>query len=53
MVRRCPADTVWTCAAAQWGLPGVLTVRSVLKKAHRSTEPSVPEGPASPTEEIF
>lgn len=47
------AGTAWTCAAVRWGLRGVSTARSVPDPARRSIEPSVPEGPASPTEETF
>lgn len=50
---RCQGGTAWTCAAVQWVLPGVSTVRSVPDRPPRSTEPSVPEGPASPTEQRF
>lgn len=46
-------DIVWICAAVQWVPPGEWTVRSVPNQAHLSTEPSVPEGLASPTEETF
>lgn len=53
MASHCLGDTVWTCAAAPLVLPGELTVRSVPNQAHLSTGPSVPEGQALPTEEIF
>jgi len=46
-------DTVWTCVAVLWVLPGASIVRSVPKRAHLSSEQSVPEGPALLTEEIF
>lgn len=45
--------TVWTCAAALWVLLGGLIVKSVLKREHLSSVPSVPEVAALQTEEIF
>lgn len=49
----CLEDTALTCAVVWLELLGALTVRSVPKRTHLSSKPSVPEVGVLPTEGTF